>query len=57
MNTVTTLPNRKSAYKTVNEETEAILQTTRDALEVYIKMLPGLLEKLSRIPDPRQPKN
>jgi hypothetical protein len=56
MNTVTTLPNRKSAYKTVNEETEAILQTTRDALEVYIKMLPGLLEKLSRIPDPRQPK-
>jgi len=56
MNTVVTLPNRKSAYKTVDEEKEAILHTTEDALEVYIQLLPGLLEKLSRIPDPRQPK-
>lgn len=56
MNTVVTLPNRKSAYKTVGEEKEAILHTTEDALEVYIQLLPGLLAKLSRIPDPRQPK-
>ncbi len=56
MNTVVTFPNRKSAYKTVDEEKEAIQQTTEDALEVYIQLLPGLLEKLSRIPDPRQPK-
>lgn len=53
---VVTFPNRKSAYKTVAEEKEATLHTTEDALEVYIKLLPGLLEKLSRIPDPRQPK-
>jgi hypothetical protein len=56
MSSVVTFPNRKSAYKTVEEEKEAILQTTGDALEVYIQLLPGLLEKLSRIPDPRQPK-
>lgn len=53
---VVTFPNRKNAYKTVDEEKEAIQHTTEDALEVYIQLLPGLLEKLTRIPDPRQPK-
>ncbi|MFO7952369.1 MAG: transposase family protein [Bacillota bacterium] len=51
-----TFPNRKSAYKTVDEEKEATQYTTEDALEVYTQLLPGLLKKLSRIPDPRQPK-
>lgn len=53
---VVTFPNRKNAYKTVDEEKEATQHATEDTLEVYIQLLPGLLGKLSRIPDPRQPK-
>jgi hypothetical protein len=51
-----TLPNRKSDLKTVDEEKEAIQQTTEATLNVYRQLLPGLLKKLSRIPDPRNPK-
>ncbi len=53
---VFTLPNRKSDFKTVEEEKEAIQQTTEATLNVYRQLLPGLLKKLSRIPDPRSPK-
>ncbi len=50
-----TLPNRKSALKTIAEEKDAIQQTAEETLSVYRQLLPGLLEKLSRIPDPRNP--
>jgi hypothetical protein len=50
-----TLPNRKSEFKTVEEEKEAIQQTAETTLSVYRQLLPGLLRKLSRIPDPRHP--
>lgn len=49
-----TLPNRKSGWKTVEEEQEAIQTTTEEKLKVYQQLLPGLLKKLHRIPDPRQ---
>jgi hypothetical protein len=53
---VTTLPNRKSDYQTVDEEKEAIQHTTEAVLNVHMQLLPGLLKKLSHIPDPRKPK-
>lgn len=51
-----TLPNRKSEFKTVEEEKEAIQLITEEKLKGYLQLLPGLLKKLSRIPDPRNPK-
>jgi hypothetical protein len=53
---VTAFANRKSDCKTVDEEKEAIQHTTEAVLDVYIQLLPGLLKKLSLIPDPRNPK-
>lgn len=53
---VTTLANRKSDYKTVEEEKEAIQHITEEVLKVHLQLLPGLLKKLSRIPDPRNSK-
>lgn len=50
-----TLPNRKSDLKTIAEEKEVIHQTAEETLSVYRQLLPGLLGKLSRIPDPRNP--
>lgn len=50
------LPNRKSDLKTVSEEKEAVQTLTEESLKVYRQLLPGLLQKLSRIPDPRSPK-
>lgn len=47
------LPNRKSNLKTVKEENEAIQLLTEEQLKVYGQLLPGLLKKLSKIPDPR----
>ncbi len=52
---VYTLPNRKSDLKTIDEEKDAIRQTAEKTLNVYRQLLPGLLEKLSCIPDPRNP--
>ena len=54
--TTFTLPNRKSNWKTVSEEKEAIQHATEEKLKVYGKLLPGLLKKLAQIPDPRNPK-
>lgn len=48
-----TLPNRKSSLETVEEEKAAVQDTTEEKLRVYRLLLPGLLEKLARIPDPR----
>lgn len=51
-----TLPNRKSDLKTVAEEKQSVQTVTEAQLSVYRQLLPGLLKKLSRIPDPRSPK-
>ncbi|NLB54233.1 MAG: transposase family protein [Lentisphaerae bacterium] len=51
-----TLPNRKSDLKTVGEEKTSIQLITEEKLKVYTQLLPGLLKKLARIPDPRNPK-
>lgn len=51
-----TLPNRKSGHKTAEEEQEAVQAVTEEKLKVAYQLLPGLLEKISRIPDPRDPK-
>ncbi len=51
-----TIANRKSDLKTIEEEKEAIQHTIQDTLKTYSQLLPGLLQKLSQIPDPRQPK-
>lgn len=51
-----TLPNRKSEHKTEDEEQEDIQKTTEKILDVYRQLLPKLLYKLARIPDPRSPK-
>ncbi len=51
-----TLPNRKSVHKTTEEEQEAVQTVTAEKLRVTYQLLPGLLEKLSRVPDPRDPK-
>jgi len=51
-----TLPNRKSVHKTTEEEQEAVQAVTEEKLKVAYQLLPGLLEKLSRVPDPRDPR-
>ncbi len=51
-----TLPNRKSGHKTTEEEQEAVQAVTEEKLKVAYQLLPGMLEKLSRVPDPRDPK-
>lgn len=52
---VTTLPNCKSDLKTVAEEKAVVQETTEEKLRIYQLLLPGLLNKLSRISDPRSP--
>ncbi|CAB3390088.1 transposase family protein [Kyrpidia spormannii] len=50
-----TLPNRKSSYRN-SEEERADRQTAVEAqLPVWRALLPGLMEKFSRIADPRRP--
>ena len=51
------LPNRKSDLKTVEAEKAAVQRVTEEQLKVYRQLLPGLLKKLARIPDPRSRKN
>lgn len=51
-----TLPNRKSSFKTVDEEKLAHQQDAEEVLRVHGQLLPNLLHKLSRIPDPRNPR-
>ena len=50
---ISKFPNSKSGLKTVEEEKQAIQDITEEKLKVYGQLLPGLLKKLSRIPDPR----
>ncbi len=50
-----TLANRKSDLKTIAEEKDAAQHKVEAMLSVYQQILPGLLEKLSHMPDPRNP--
>jgi hypothetical protein len=50
-----TLGNGKSVWKTVAEEKQARQQTVEEQLRVYRSLLPGLLRRLGKIPDPRNP--
>ncbi|WP_051534277.1 transposase family protein [Desulfitibacter alkalitolerans] len=50
------LPNRKCTQKTTEEEHEATQSVTEEKLRVMYQLLPGLLNKLEKIPDPRNPK-
>ena len=51
-----TLPNRKSDYKTVEAEIEGRLDAVTGHLGYFRAKLPILLKRLSRINDPRNPK-
>jgi len=48
------LPNRVNMLPCAEEEVQAKQEMMEDTVKVYRKMLPGLLQKLSRIPDHRQ---
>lgn len=50
-----TLPNRKSPLLTVEDQQEAEQRNAEEQLKVYRGLLPTLLGKASRIPDPRNP--
>jgi len=47
------LPNRVNMLSCTADEVEAKQEMIEDTVKVYRKMLPGLLQKLSRIPDHR----
>ncbi len=51
-----TLPNRKSPYTTIAEEQEAAQKLCEEKIKAHLQNLPYLLQKLSQIPDPRDPK-
>lgn len=50
-----TLPNRKSPWKTVEEEQEARQSAAEAQINAWRAILPGLLEKFARLKDPRRP--
>ncbi len=50
-----TIPNRKSEWKTVEEEAAARQKIAEEKRKVYRQALPELLLKLGKIPDPRHP--
>ena len=50
-----TIENRKSEWKTVEEEKQARQETTEEQLRVYRSVSPRLLKRLAKIPDPRKP--
>lgn len=51
-----TLPNRTSDPATPEEEQERLQRLSEERLKVFGYLLPGLLQQLARIPDPRQPR-
>jgi hypothetical protein len=50
-----TLPNRKAPYQTREEEQDARQQAAEAQVTAWRALLPDVLEKLSRIKDPRRP--
>ena len=51
-----TLPNRKSSYESAEEERDARQTAATDQMRIFRSQLPVLLERLSKIKDPRNPK-
>ncbi|MFH1075658.1 MAG: transposase family protein [Pseudomonadota bacterium] len=51
----TTTPNRRCSYETVAEEKQARQEAVSEQARVFRSRLPILLNRLSRIPDPRDP--
>ena len=49
------MPNRKSEYKTVEEEKKARQDAATEQVKVFRAKLPVLLKRLSKIKDPRNP--
>ena len=49
--------NSKRPYQTIDEEQEARQDILGEQIKVWRRVLPTLLQKLSRIPDPRRPKS
>lgn len=50
-----TIGNGKSEWKTVEEEKQARQDATEEQLRIYRALLPRLLKRLAKIPDPRNP--
>lgn len=50
-----TLPNRKSSWQTVEEEQEARQFAAEGQINAWRAILPGLLEKFTRLKDPLRP--
>lgn len=50
-----TIENGKSEWETVEEEKQARQETAEEQLRVYRSVLPRLLKRLAKIPDPRNP--
>jgi len=50
------MPNRKSPYKTEDEERMARNLAVTDSMRIMLAKLPVLLKRLGNIPDPRNPK-
>jgi len=50
-----TLPNRRSSFKKVEEEQDARQSSAEVQINVWRAILPGLLDKFSRLKDPRRP--
>src|SRR6266851_3764985 len=50
-----TIENGKSAWKTMEEEKQARQEAAEEQLRVYRSVLPRLLKRLAKIPDPRNP--
>lgn len=50
-----TMDNGKSEWETAEDEKQARQETTEDQLRVYRSVLPRLLKRLAKIPDPRNP--
>lgn len=50
-------PNRKCEYATREEELQARQAAVEEQLKVWMVMLPDILKKFDRIPDPRRPRN
>jgi hypothetical protein len=50
------LPNRTCPYQTAEEEQAARVDAVSQQVKVYRAMLPVLLKRLSKIPDPRNPR-
>ena len=53
---VSSLPNRKSPFKTGAEERMARNMAVTDSMRIMLAKLPVLLRRLRNIPDPRNPK-